>query len=179
MMSMRVTQGKDYFDPSDGENFWRRRTGLEQKLIIVSSILFCLAFALMITTIVLDKRLGNYKSKSSDTTPGPTDSTLTTTISPTGNDTSTTTISPTGNDNSTATISPTGNDTSPTGNDNSTATISPTGNDTSPTGNDTSPTENDTSTVTTEEMPKINSTTSDNSTVVNNTLTENPEPPDS
>ncbi|XP_023221555.1 endochitinase A-like [Centruroides sculpturatus] len=126
MMSMRVTQGKDYFDPSDGGNFWRRRTGLEQKLIIVSSILFCLAFALMITTIVLDKRLENYKSKSSDTTPGPTtDSTLTTTTTTAENGTTTA-----GNDTTTV-----GNDTTTAGNDTTTA-----GNDTTNTttaGNDT------------------------------------------
>ncbi|GFU53130.1 uncharacterized protein NPIL_79461 [Nephila pilipes] len=66
-----------YFsEPKDCRGWWSSRTGLEQKLIILSTLLFILSFALVITVAVLKNKSG----KQDVTTVAPT-------IAPTGSTT--------------------------------------------------------------------------------------------
>ncbi|CAL1282223.1 unnamed protein product [Larinioides sclopetarius] len=54
-MSMHLRGSKDMMRNED-EGWWTSKTGLEQKLIILSSILFIISFSLTITVIVLKNR---------------------------------------------------------------------------------------------------------------------------
>ncbi|GFU35266.1 uncharacterized protein NPIL_235811 [Nephila pilipes] len=65
-----------YFsEPKDCRGWWSSRTGLEQKLIILSTLLFILSFALVITVAVLKNKSGKQDVTTVAPTTAPTGST--------------------------------------------------------------------------------------------------------
>ncbi|KAG8196872.1 hypothetical protein JTE90_027584 [Oedothorax gibbosus] len=155
------------------ESWWQSRTGLEQKLVILSTVLFILAFSLMISVIVIKNR--SPAAPSATTTVSPvtgTGDTTTGTEEPTPSTSPTPTVEPTPSTNSTVEPTPSTNSTvEPTPPTNTTVEPPPT----SPAKNTTTTT-TATTTTTTSEAPTTTAASSTGATPIIPELTEENKP---